>query len=81
MITISKRIFWNAFVKEIMPVPSKVLDRIILNFLLLACLQVLDVLLVLNTNLQFPIVILPAISTYFKSIIKILPISRPIDYI
>ncbi len=47
--------------------PGKVLlSRVILDSPLLACLPVLDVLLVPSTDPGFPIVILPATSTYFK---------------
>ncbi len=58
--TISKRILQNAFVKEVMLVLDEVLGRVILDFLLLACLLVLDVLLVPSTDLRFSIVNLPA---------------------
>ncbi len=57
------------------------LGRIILNSLLLACLPVLDVLLVLSTDSRFPINILSATSTYFEPKVQILPIFRPTDCI
>ncbi len=61
---ISKYVLRNAFVREVMPMSGEVLlGRIILDFLLFACLPVLDVLLVPSTDPRFPIVILSAIST------------------
>ena len=44
----------------IVPVPGKVLDRGIFDFPLLACLLVLEMLLVFSINPKFPIIILPA---------------------
>lgn len=53
----------NMFGKEVMPVQNEILlGRSILDSPLLACLSVLDVLLVSKTNPSFLIVCLPAIS-------------------
>ncbi len=81
-IAIFKHILWNAFVKEIILVPGKVLlGRVILDSLLLAYLLMLDILLVPSTDPRFPIVILPATSMYFKPTVQILPISQPTNCI
>lgn len=45
--------FSYVFLKEVMLVPSKAWDKNILDYLLLACLPVLDVLLALSTYLSF----------------------------
>ncbi len=62
--------------------PGKVLlGKVILDSPLLACLPMFDVLLVPSTDPRFPIVILPATSTYFEPTIQILPIFRLTDCI
>ncbi len=68
--TISKRVFRNVFVKEVILVPGKVLDRLIVDSLLLVYLQILDILLGPSIDLRFSIVIL-----------FILPTFQPTDYI
>lgn len=71
-VTISKSILQNIFVKEIMPVLSKILGKVILNSLLLAYLVMLNILLIPNTNFKFPIIILSISLMYFELIIQIL---------